>query len=44
MIAAGNSQLKSSAPGSRISSLFFKLPLVMFQMIGNSRAGFSPVT
>ena len=44
MIAAGRNSLSSSAPGSRISSLFLRLPLVIAQMIGSSRAGVSPVT
>ena len=44
MIALGSSQLKSNAPGSKIISLFLRLPLVMAQMIGSSRAGLRPVT
>jgi hypothetical protein len=44
MIALGSSQLSNKAPGNRMISLFFKLPLVIFQMIGSSRAGLRPVT
>jgi hypothetical protein len=42
VIAHGASALSASAAGSRNSSLLRRDPLVIFQMIGSSRAGDRP--
>ena len=44
VMAQGRNWLRRSAPGSRMSSLLRRLPLVMDQMIGSSRSGVNSVT